>query len=357
MRTPLITLMLLLGVLAAACSDGDATGTDGASDAAVASDAATAPDAAEATEATADDQPTEPSGTEGSEAGAGGDEALIEVLAASQEATIAAGSAAVTLTQQIGEQTVGGEGAFTFGGEEPAAGRLTLEQPLPDGTVGEVESIITGTEIYLRFPEGTLPTPTPWVLIDLTDPAFGGSEALGELASDPTQSLVYLRAATDVQEVGEEEIAGVATTHYTYTVDLVTAVEVTEDPALAEFLEQTRTQLGSDEIPAEVWIDEEGLVRQQSSSAEVVGGDGTPIQTVSTITYTEYGVEVDVAPPPAEEVTDLADLAGTQPAPGATPGAPGADPAAPGAPGADPATTPGAAEGARPTEAVPTPSE
>lgn len=66
-----------------------------------------------------------------------------------------------------------------------------------------------------------------------------------------------LRGSSEsVKEAGTEEIRGAEATHYTAKVNLA---EVAEDEgASAEDVKKLREELGTDTVPVEVWIDEEG---------------------------------------------------------------------------------------------------
>jgi hypothetical protein len=124
--------------------------------------------------------------------------------------------------------------------------------------------------------------------------------------TDPSQSLDLLRAASsDFREVGEEEIRGVQTTHYEGTVDLEKVAEQVPEDA-RESYRRLMEQSGQREIPMEVWIDEDGLTRRVHYEQTL--GDGTTMDL--TQEYFDFGVEVDVEPPPDEDVLDISDLVG-----------------------------------------------
>ena len=98
----------------------------------------------------------------------------------------------------------------------------------------------------------------------------------------PQQLLTTLRAASEeTSAIGEETVRGVETVHYRLDVDC----------EKEQFFDCEGTS------PAEVWIDEEGLVRR-------VWIDG------ATIEFLDFGTEVEIEAPPVEEVVDLDSLVG-----------------------------------------------
>jgi hypothetical protein len=240
-------------------------------------------------------------------------------VADAQQATLDAGSAAFTIDQEL----TGGQadGTITSSGELDFAnqrGRVQVELPGLGGEQG-VETLFDGDTVYLRLPEGA--APTPWVRLDLEDAeGIPGLESLEDLTNDPSRNLSFLEGVTgEVEEVGEEEVRGVPATHYRLTVDLQRAVEEAPEEDRA-FLQQQIDTLGVTELPTEVWLDEEGRIVRQSytldleqvelpSAAE--GADAQLSGQVATvIEYFDFGTEVEVEPPPAEEVTDFAELMG-----------------------------------------------
>jgi hypothetical protein len=129
----------------------------------------------------------------------------------------------------------------------------------------------------------------------------------GELLSntgDPTLALELLRdAARDVTPVGRAQLRGVATTRYAVTLDL----------------DRYATTLGSDgrdmlrgfqiggRLPAEAWVDAQGRLRRLHlrlgmTFKEPTGGTTPRSVTDLTIDLFDFGVPVQVAPPPADQV-------------------------------------------------------
>ncbi len=66
---------------------------------------------------------------------------------------------------------------------------------------------------------------------------------------------------------------------------------------------------GTEEIPTQVWIDGDNLVRRIVTDFEIEQ-QGQQISQQSTIEYYEFGIEVDVQPPPESDTVDITELGG-----------------------------------------------
>ena len=253
----------------------------------------------------------------------GGGEALSPEAAVAQAATnsVEAGTSRVSLELTmtgIGDKpvTITGEGVqdsqqhrarFTFdlsGVGELSGGGVQL---------GEIELLLDGFTLYMNLPFLETAGLKPWVEIDLQALAQQEGFDLGSLRglsqTDPTQVLQYLQAASDdIEEVGEEDVRGVGTTRYRMTIDLGKVARQMPEEARAA-IEELLAESGLETIPAEAWIDGDGLVRRIELAYE--GMEFTPGQKGDMAVRVElynYGVEVEVQPPPADQVMPFQDL-------------------------------------------------
>jgi hypothetical protein len=171
---------------------------------------------------------------------------------------------------------------------------------------------------YLSMPflSEALQSPTDWIRMDLEDLPQGTQElrSLATGQNDPSQVLNYLRgAAGDFRKVGEVGLGGVPTTQYHGTVDLDLAAE-RAPPDMRERVGASRSevesQLGTTKLPTDVWLDDDGIVRQvryvYPLPGEMTGG-----RLVFTTDLSDFGLEVDVTPPSEDQVTDIQDLVPT----------------------------------------------
>ena len=212
----------------------------------------------------------------------------------------------------------------TADGEVDAAnGRAHLRADLA-GTFGgrsdqaEVEAVYDGDTAYVKAPFTGLLGDTPWVQVsspklgELADQIGGGFE------TDPGSFVELLEGAGGpVTTVGTEDVRGVPTRHV--TVDLDVAKVLDQAPAdRKQQLEDQLAQRGVDltrlgPIPAEAWIDDAGYVRrfavtfdlaQLGKAAPGAGADATGVIT-ETVELYDFDEPVDIAVPPADQVTTL----------------------------------------------------
>lgn len=209
-------------------------------------------------------------------------------------------------------------GAF-FGG----LGGTNDKNPFDFGDAGawKIDAVQDGTVVYLRFPAiaSQLPEGKSWVRVD---PASTGKAAgfdLSELrdfsGTDPRSLLDLVKAVSgEIETVGAEELRGVDTTHYRATVDLrkyEQLVPPAERKELGSMVEDLIEQSGLAEMPFDIWLDEEGRVRKVESAFSAAP-EGTSEELESSLTFElfDYGEDVDIAPPPAEDVADESALSG-----------------------------------------------
>ncbi|MCP4087404.1 MAG: LppX_LprAFG lipoprotein [Actinomycetia bacterium] len=139
--------------------------------------------------------------------------------------------------------------------------------------------------------------------IELTSDEFTAAEQLlpgGTGAFDPQDFIAFLNGADDIQELGTEDIRGIETTRYAGT--------ITEEK-LADFdVDGALDSVGAtEEIPFEVWVDGDGLIRRLLMEVTDTG-DGSSM-TLDWEMY-DFGDAIDIAPPPADQVTSADALSG-----------------------------------------------
>ena len=254
----------------------------------------------------------------------GGDEPSAEpgeAVAAAATNTAEADSSKIAFTATFGvptgvegeatEGALSGEGEFDY---ENRRGRLTVD--LGDllaeaGLPGDAsfELLLDENVLYLNFPLLTafVPDAKEWLKVDLEEAAGLGGFDLSQLGgNDPTRYLDYLKATgADVEEVGSEEVRGVETTHYRATVDLNEALELVPEEQRASV--QALIDAGTTLLPLDTWVDGDGLVRR--IDVDVPAGESGATGNV-TMDLFEFGVDVEIEPPPADQVTDVSELEG-----------------------------------------------
>ena len=268
-------LVLSVGVGLTACSD-DSSGSDSSS-------SATDSGADEASEGAVETEETEE--TEEADApteldAAGFYPAVMEAMREAETFTFQ------TVSESGGQsQTMEGQARFGDDGVEMKASS-TGAQPM--------ELILIDQAMYLKSAD--LGTGDKWLKVDLSDPnsLFG---MIGK-ATDPEVMFKAMEAPKKLELVGTEEVDGVETNHYRITLDPTKYLEAMEFPAaMADMMPK--------ELVTEMWVDGDDLPRKFSQSLEVPAmGGGKPTSTSSEGTYSDFGTDVEIEAPPADQVTE-----------------------------------------------------
>lgn len=247
--------------------------------------------------------------------GGGGDDSPGQIVRAAATRTTEGESSRIELTMRLRggaqEGDVSATGLFDY---DRRLGAITMEM----SGLGTIEAILDDTVYFMKFPPelaGQIPGGKPWVRIDLAavgeQAGVDVSRLLQASQTDPRQTLRYLRGASDdVTEVGEEVVRGTDTMHYRATLDLRKAA-AEYDGEVREAMESAIDALGTDTMPVDVWIDDEGRARKVELTQDMTEVSGGQVGTaVTTIELFDFGVDVDVEPPPADQVADLGALLG-----------------------------------------------
>ncbi|MFF7335923.1 hypothetical protein ACFZAT_01175 [Streptomyces sp. NPDC008163] len=123
--------------------------------------------------------------------------------------------------------------------------------------------------------------------------------------STPEQGVKSLLASGDVKKVGEEDVRGVSTTHYSGTVD-VAALTAKNSSLGADELDALKKQLADAGITTEtvdIWVDENDLLVKKTERGSMKTGELN-----STVYYSDYGTKVSVERPPAAQTVDFTEL-------------------------------------------------
>ncbi|MFJ4498566.1 hypothetical protein [Streptomyces sp. NPDC088864] len=123
--------------------------------------------------------------------------------------------------------------------------------------------------------------------------------------STPEQGVKSLLASGDVKKVGQEDVRGVSTTHYSGTVD-VAALTSKNSKLSADELDALKKQLADAGITTEtidIWVDENDLLVKKTERGAMKTGELN-----STVYYSDYGTKVTVERPPAAQTVDFTEL-------------------------------------------------
>jgi hypothetical protein len=166
---------------------------------------------------------------------------------------------------------------------------------------------------YLLFLNGGfltahLPGGKHWVELDISKLGkaagldLGGLMSASQLQPSDILSMLKAEAAATVRNLGTATVDGVATTHYRITVDLAKALK--ESGLAKPILSRVAAKAGK--VPADVWVDKDGLVRRIRIS---LGSPNTRRHLSLTMDVSDYGADVTIAAPPSSDVFDATQLA------------------------------------------------
>lgn len=215
----------------------------------------------------------------------------------------------MTLSGNMAGLEVSGEGDMRFAADDLA---MSMEVSTPQG---DMTMVLVDRAIYIKMPAGQeLEAGKPWLKIDSE-----GSDPISKLMktlfdqmaknADPRAALEQFSEAGEITATEENvEVNGVNTTHYTITVNAAKLVEAQTDETLKQAMEQMVESGAMKDFPVELWVDEEGLpARFKLAMPTQDPTTGAPATADMTVDYTDWGKEVTVEAPPADETMDAAD--------------------------------------------------
>ena len=147
----------------------------------------------------------------------------------------------------------------------------------------------------------------------------GGLSAFGSV-TDPAAMFDTLVGAEGVTEVGPAEVRGEQTTQYRGSIaiaDVTAAIPADRRDEVEKQLAMLR-EAGIDTIPFDAYVDEEGRLRRMTqevtldlsklagagAGADIPSGIGSEMTVTTRVDLFDFGVDVDVTAPPADQVTD-----------------------------------------------------
>jgi hypothetical protein len=195
------------------------------------------------------------------------------------DATVDASGMHVTMT-----------GQGQFGGD---ASQMAMQL----GTAtGAIQMRLADKKVYIKPPaalQSRLGTDKPWIRVgdddSLSQLIDGGLDQLAT-QGDPTTFLNQISQGGKVTKTEKTTLDGQAVTHYTVDVDTAKA-KSDLPPQLAGAVEP---------MTVDLWLNNENLPLQMTATA----GD----KYNAKIHYTDWGGQVDVQAPPADQVAGLGDL-------------------------------------------------
>ncbi|MFO7572135.1 MAG: hypothetical protein R6W48_05970 [Gaiellaceae bacterium] len=222
----------------------------------------------------------------------------------------ASGRAAFSADMSSFMTLLGGLFAGIGGGDGPDLG---------DPALWTIETVRDGSTTYVKVPAlaDELPDGKSWVKAEDGQAVEAGSFKLREFEqftqADPKQFLETLEELSgEIEVVGTETLRGVETTHYRATVDAESVAASASNESgqdLGGLTDQFVGQSGISEVPIDIWIDGEGVVRKVLLDVEATPpGDSAPSHAMVSFELWDFGQPVEIELPPASEVVDASDL-------------------------------------------------
>jgi hypothetical protein len=195
-------------------------------------------------------------------------------------------------------------------------GAIDLRQHLL-GRFMKIDERFSGRTYWISassIPDASKLTSKPWLRYNigatLNQLGVGGLPS-GSSSSDPSQYLAYLKGAgARTRRLGSATVDGVATTRYAATVDLhdyVRQVPAGQRAQARKTVQRLISTIGSDELHAQVWIDDHHLARRISLSfPECVGNEHLHLSM--TVDMFDFGTKANVTLPSASQSYDITSL-------------------------------------------------
>ncbi len=268
-------LVLTIGAGASACGGNDSGSDTSSASSDESSDTATDDStdaAAEESEAPADASLAELSA----------DDFYPSVMSALQDA----GSFTFTTTSDSAGQAQEMTGQARFGADG-------VEMKASGTGAQAMEMILVDKAMYMKSP--SFGTGDKWLKIDLSDPnsLFG---MIGK-ATDPEVMFKAMESPKKLELLGSEEVDGVETNHYRITMDPTSYLKAMEFPAaMADMLPK--------DLVTEMWVDADNLPRKFAQTVEVKSPNGGTTKSNTEGTYSDFGTDVEIEAPPANQVTE-----------------------------------------------------
>ena len=207
-----------------------------------------------------------------------------------------AGSFTFTMDVDSGGRAMTADGEIEISDPgKPAAGHMSMDLGGAQLETLSVEGIsyVKGT--------GMFDTGGKWFMID-PKTATGVWAAMGEQRT-PADYIAVMKDPETFEVAGHEEVDGVDTVHYRIGVSREAYAQLVSGE-----MGQAAAKLLPKVVPMEMWVDADGLPRKQRI-AITMDVSGTKQKVDTEATFSDYGEDVDIEAPSADEITTKDPLA------------------------------------------------
>ncbi len=228
-----------------------------------------------------------------------------QVVAAAAGRTVTSGNAGLSLSVPVFQEgkltDVLGEGTIDFSGD-----KLRMTVPNADNA----EQRLFGRTLYVALPYEAGLQGKNWVSVDVDQSQAKSPDPLSLYAFDPKDIVSTGTAISNVSMVGPEPVRGGTATHFTGAIDPTKLANAGLEPTFATTF---RKATGNKPTPADVWLDDAGLVRKMTvrippPDTNTLPAGSTPTATVELFDFNT--ADVSFPQPPASEVASLQELTG-----------------------------------------------
>ncbi|MEU1251673.1 hypothetical protein ACFCYF_42540 [Streptomyces chartreusis] len=195
--------------------------------------------------------------------------------------------------------TIRGEGVYDF---RRQVGRLKVLLPQdPAGATAHrpITELLAPGALFMKNRGAGVPA-DKWVRVDTRSLTDGNLVTGG--ATDPFAAAEVLRGARTAKYVGDEEVAGTPVRHYRGTADLGIAARKASD-GNAEALAAAAKGFATDQVPFDVFLDDDGRIRKVRHRFSFVNGrQQDAVAVASTTLLYDFGAPVDVRLPDRDDI-------------------------------------------------------
>ncbi len=173
----------------------------------------------------------------------------------------------------------------------------------------EAELRIVGGNLYVG--SAALPLPKKWLKVPAGDD-LGQLGALAAQITDADRLTGFVKEAGQLEELGNEQIAGLTTTHYRATIDVAKAMKGSSLPASVT---KGASDVLGDSFVADLWVDQQRVLRRVTYGIDLARLTRVPLGLPNT---GELMVQLDlhdasavaVQAPQSGDVVDASSLGG-----------------------------------------------
>lgn len=232
----------------------------------------------------------------------------LQTLRASSSALQNAGTARFTMTMSGAGVEMHAQGSVDL--QAPAT-QMTMTMNVQGKDITMEERLVDGV-LYVSSPLFASLGGAQWMKVDLSSIGADVSQLTGSGAgtSSATSQAEFLAGLDHVSSLGTEDVDGVTATHYRGVANLSRALEQAKtklgtDSDVVEAMQRQIDQAGVAQVPVDVWID------GKNRPVKIVLDMKIKDQSVTmTMTYSDFGVPVNIVAPPADQVGDSSSILG-----------------------------------------------